>query len=1715
MYNLRQAFSKTRSLVFFLTLLGAGQVWAQGQPLTFSVTGDVPYSSSEASTFQKQLANHNLYSSSAFLVHVGDLASSGQCGESSYSSVANMMKGLAVPAYIVLGDNESVDCSNRAQGVGYFLQYFQNFEQNFCGAPYTERQSERPENWAFTMDGVLFVGVNLVYGGSTALQQAAAWATQQFQAKGSEVRAAVFFAHYTPGSSSTFSTPFRQAAAAFGKPVLFVHGHGHTWSMVYPFPEDNILRVQVNKGANEDPVEITVTMDNSSPANAFVFKRKPWGSKTIVNMPPCANAGPDQEIVGAAIADLEGQATDDGDPSGVLTTTWGKAAGPGAVTFGDASAAVTTASFSAAGIYVLRLTANDGQLQNYDEVTIAVNASTTNGPIISSFTPASGDVGTVVTLNGSNFTNVMSVLFNDIPATSFTVNSETKILVTVPPGATTGKITVNTSVGAGFSASDFVVTGVGPDVLTFLPTDDAHAVSTNATKNYGTATNLLLDRNSASDAANIYFKFNVTGLTGPVQSAKLRLKCSNGSSDGGSAFLVSNDYQNTSTSWVEGGLIWNNAPAITGSPLSALGTVSDGQTVELDVSAAITGDGTYSFALTTTSSNAAEYNSKEGNTPPALVLQVAPPAPILPSIASFTPDNGPVGSEVAIMGNELGSTVGVTFNGTPAAFIVDSNTQIRATVPASATTGKISVANAEGTAFSATDFTVTAPPVIASFAPTSGQEGTEVTIVGNYFNGVAAVSFKGKAAIFVIDSNSQIRAYVPAGATPGTGKIVVTSPLGSTTSTDDFTITATAPLTFSFNPQHDTYVNFDSPTSTSGTSSTLRAKVGVYNSYLKFEVTGMTGTLQNAKLRLHVSDDSPDGGSVHLVSNNYKSSTTPWVEKGLNWNNAPDIDGSALSSVGAVSIGQWVEFDVTSAIVGNGIYSFGVKNNNSDQVYYRSKEYGPATSPQLLIQGLSTAAPSITSFTPSDGPVGTEVTIIGNNFLGTTAVTFNGVPATVFTVESNTTLRASVPAGVPQGGSKINITNASGNGSYAQAFVVTTPPVITSFTPNEGAPGDEVTLTGSHFTGTTTVSFNGKAATTFYFDSDTQIRAIVPSGGTIGPGKIVVTNSAGSAISANDFRINLLFTFTPLHDTYGNSDNPTSTSGTSSTLRAKPGIYNSYLKFEVTGFGGTLQNAKLRLHVSDDSPDGGSIHLVSNNYKSSTIPWVEKDLNWNNAPDIDSPALSSTGAVSIGQWVEFDVTSAIVGNGVYSFGLKNNNSDKVYYRSKEYGAATSPQLLIQSLSTGAPSITSFTPSDGMVDTEVTIIGNNFLGTTAVTFNGVPATVFTVESNTTLRASVPAGATTGKITITNASGNGSYAQDFVVTTPPVITSFTPNEGAPGDEVTLTGSHFTGTTTVSFNGKTATTFFVDSDTQIRAIVPSGATVGTGKIVVTNSAGSATSTNDFTVNLLFTFAPQHDVYVNSSTPITNYGTSGTLRVKVSASETFCSYLKFEVTGVSGTLMSATLRLYVSDAGPDGGSVYLVSNDYLDGSAPWTESGLLWDNAPTIAGTALSSVGQGSIGQWVEFDVTSAISGDGIYSFGLKNNNSDRVYYRSKDDGASTAPQLLIQTSTGPSALSKGDAAAETITAPIPTEFVLDQNYPNPFNPSTQIRFGLPRESHVTIKLYTINGAEVKTLVDNHYPAGMHALTFEAKNLPSGKYFYVMQAGAVRKVRQLMLLK
>jgi len=518
--------------------------------------------------------------------------------------------------------------------------------------------------------------------------------------------------------------------------------------------------------------------------------------------------------------------------------------------------------------------------------------------------------------------------------------------------------------------------------------------------------------------------------------------------------------------------------------------------------------------------------------------------------------------------------------------------------------------------------------------------------------------------------------------------------------------------------------------------------------------------------------------------------------------------------------------------------------------------------------------------------------------------------------------------------------------------------------------------------------------------------------------------------------------FLPSDDAYVKLSSPTSNNGSAKTLRLrKTGsetLY-SFLKFSVSGLNGAAQSAKLRLYVADASADGGAVYAVSNNYQNGGMPWMQGGLNWNNAPAISGNALSSVAAVSVGNWIEFDVTAAITGNGVYSFGLKNNASDVVHYTSKE--GSNKPALIIQTsggLPSPPPSISSFNPTSGEVGTEVTIIGQNFSGATSVKFNDVTAAVFHVESDTQIHATAPTGATTGKLSVTTSQGTATSLSNFIVNTS-------------GENITSVS----------------------------------------------------------------FGPAHDGYVKSSTPTTSYGSITALRVRKGSSETLTFYIKFEVSDLIGPIESAKLLLYVTDASNDGGGVYAVSNNYLGTNTAWVQSGLNWNNAPAISGTVLGSAGAVAVGNWVEIEVTAAVTGNGVYSFGVKNNSSDAAYYGSKE--TSNRPQLVVRGTFNSQAIIA--TFEDELPAPLPEKFSLHQNYPNPFNPETRISYDLPESADVSLRVYNTRGQEVALLVDEEQAAGSYTTMWNGRDkngqpVNSGIYFYRLQAGSNSASRKMLLL-
>jgi hypothetical protein len=266
---------------------------------------------------------------------------------------------------------------------------------------------------------------------------------------------------------------------------------------------------------------------------------------------------------------------------------------------------------------------------------------------------------------------------------------------------------------------------------------------------------------------------------------------------------------------------------------------------------------------------------------------------------------------------------------------------------------------------------------------------------------------------------------------------------------------------------------------------------------------------------LYVTNVSNQAVDLYSVANTYKDTATPWTELGLTYNNAPPISGTPLSSVGVTANNTWVEFDVTAALSGNGVYSFGLRAPSTNDVHYSSKEGPDDQQPQLVLQQL--AAPTLDAFAPTKGLTGEEVTITGTNFTGVTGVAFGGVPAVIFTVDSDTQIRAIVPAGAASG--KVTVTAHSGIVTSLSGFETLNPPSLIAFNPTLGTPGTEVTITGSGFTGATNVKFGDFAASNFTIDSDTQIRAIVPTDAL--SAKITVVTGNGTAMSAANFVISL------------------------------------------------------------------------------------------------------------------------------------------------------------------------------------------------------------------------------------------------------------------------------------------------------------------------------------------------------------------------------------------------------------------------------------------------------------------------------------------------------------------------------------------------------------------------------------------------------------------
>jgi hypothetical protein len=417
--------------------------------------------------------------------------------------------------------------------------------------------------------------------------------------------------------------------------------------------------------------------------------------------------------------------------------------------------------------------------------------------------------------------------------------------------------------------------------------------------------------------------------------------------------------------------------------------------------------------------------------------------------------------------------------------------------------------------------------------------------------------------------------------------------------------------------------------------------------------------------------------------------------------------------------------------------------------------------------GGTTSSPSITSLSPTSGPVGAVVTVSGANFAatqGSSSVKFAGTTGTP-TSWSATSIVVTVPSGAATGNVVVIVGGTSSNG---MAFTVTQPaPGISSVTPTSGPAGTSVTITGTNLgatQGTSTVTFNGTAATVTSW-SATSIATTVPVGATTGNVVVTVDGQASNGVA---FTVNLpaptISSLTPNSGpggipvtisgsnfgatqststiTFnGIASNPTSWSATSITAPVPAGASTGKV---VVTVGGRASNAvsftvtAAGLSITGLNPTAGpvgtSVTITGTNFGASQ---GTSTVTFNGT----AATVTSWSATSIVTTVP---ASATTGNVVVTVGGQASNAVSF------------------TVTTAGLSIAGLNPTAGPVGTSVTITGTNFgasQGTSTVTFNGTAATV-TSWSATSIVVPVPSGATTGNVVV-SVGGQNSNGVTFTV------------------------------------------------------------------------------------------------------------------------------------------------------------------------------------------------------------------------------------------------------------------------------------------------------------------------------------------------------------------
>ena len=737
-------------------------------------------------------------------------------------------------------------------------------------------------------------------------------------------------------------------------------------------------------------------------------------------------------------------------------------------------------------------------------------------------------------------------------------------------------------------------------------------------------------------------------------------------------------------------------------------------------------------------------------------------------------------------------------------------------------------------------------PQINTLSPNSGITSTSVTIAGTNFGssqGSSTVTFNGALAPNPVWGASSIAVNVPSAAT--TGNVVVT--VGGVQSNG---------VPFTVLP----HVTSISPTS-GPTGSPLEVYgTGFGNSVGSLTINSVAATptfWSDTKVICEVPATAGTGPVVVTVGGNSSNNNVVFtlaVNGSIsgtvsNVANGAGISGATVSLYLAgvlqtsTTSGTGGAYSLSNLPTGN--YSLGIAASGFSTTTVGSV---PVNAGGTTTENVPLSTPNIAALTPSSGPVGTVVVISGSYFgalPASNAVAFNGTAATP-TLWSNTTITVPVPTGAKTGAVIVTVGGAASNGV---TFKVGAGKISGTITQSSN---------GSVVSGASIKAYQlgvSKRSTTSAADGTYTLGSLTP-----GSYDVLVSSSALATTIVSGIPATAGTTTTQnfsLSSTPGAiAGNVTQSNGTTVVSGATVNALQGY-----TVAASTTTDTSGNYTLGSLAAGNYVVTVTATGFKAQTNNGVTVAAGSTATANFSLPSQDAITYVYDQTNRLAGVVDALGNTAVYNYDTAGNI------------------LGISQNASSSISIIEFTPTSGPIGSTVTLNGTGFSTTKVnnkVKFNGVAATI-TSATATTLVTSVPATATTGKISVTSPAGTATSSSSFIVTSSnglPTITSFTPTIGVSGTAVTITGTNFD-TNTTNDNPKfnlTSAQLSSATATTIGASVP--ISVASGRISVSTAVGQTVSTQDFFIpfgtHIATDVGPTGRMLLNSTQPV-SIGTAG----------------------------------------------------------------------------------------------------------------------------------------------------------------------------------------------------------------------------------------------------